>query len=371
LYLLLSLLFFGGIAMKKNQVRLCGVVGWSAFAVSLLAQQITTGVMGTGNLAGAMALGGRYFSGIVSNSAGQPMSGIVRMIFSVYPEKEGGSPLWTESQNVQLDEQGRYTVLLGSSRRDAPAPDPSGAGRMLWLGIQAQIPGWPEQPRVFLGGAQDAQASVDVPQSSSPSTVAPVVTFFNIAPTSTLPGQAAIGTLLISGATSATVNGIIANCSGGQCGGTFLFYPTATTDYLLQASGAGGNVSASQQVVVGQYQPNPPPIPAGLQVTWQSACWLKNYPKSFCNGACQGMTFNVNVPTPPSQLPLEATLYLGSTKCSPSQQDNLNDLGTLTGSGGWTFWFTNHPNQRRSSAIWTIGNQSSGCVSYANAPACP
>jgi len=139
---------------------------------------------------------------------------------------------------------------------------------------------------------------------------------------------------------------------------------------VLEASGAGGNVSASQTVEVGQYLKNPAPVPAGLQVTWQGACWLKGYPKSFCNGACQGMAFTVNVPAPPAQLPLEATLYIGTQTCNPAQQDNLDDDETLTGSGGWIFWFTNHPNKENTSAIWTFGNQSSGCVSYAKAPEC-
>jgi hypothetical protein len=201
--------------------------------------------------------------------------------------------------------------------------------------------------------------------------LAPVVTYFNVAPTSTLPGQAVIGTLLVTGATSATVNGVNANCSAGSCGGTFLFAPPATTNYVMQALGAGGTVTQSQLVQVGKYLPNPPAIPAGLTVTWQGACWLKGYPKTFCSGACQGMAFTVNIPAPPAQLPLEATLYLNSTKCNPASQDNLNDTGAPTGSGSWINWFINHPNVKNSSAIWTIGNQSSGCVSYATAPKCP
>ena len=199
----------------------------------------------------------------------------------------------------------------------------------------------------------------------------PVITYFNLAPTSTLPGQAVIGTLSVSGATSATINGVEANCAGGVCAGTFLFNPTVTTNYVLEATGPGGNANASQSIEVGEYQPNPPPDPLGLQVTWQGPCWIKNFPKSVCNGACQGMSFNVNIPTPPAELPLEATLYLGTTKCSPAEQDNMNDLGTLTGSGGWVFWFDHHPNRKNTSAIWSIGNQSSGCVSYAAAPECP
>jgi len=202
--------------------------------------------------------------------------------------------------------------------------------------------------------------------TAAPPTGAPLITYFNVAPASTLPGQAAIGTFLVTGATSATLNGIIGNCVNGSCGGTVIFDPTVTTNYVLDATGAGGNTTASQQVEVGQYLPNPPPDPAGLQVTWQNACWYKGRKASF-----QGMAFDLNVPAPPVALPLEATLYLNSTICNPSSQDNLNDTGTLTGSGSWIFWFIHHPNKKNTSAIWTIGNQSSGCVSYANAPKCP
>src|SRR5256885_6313788 len=33
---------------------------------------------------------------------------------SVYNSQEGGIPLWSEIQNVRLDEQGHYAVLLGA-----------------------------------------------------------------------------------------------------------------------------------------------------------------------------------------------------------------------------------------------------------------
>jgi len=37
----------------------------------------------------------------------------ISLTFSLYELQEGGSPLWTETQSVQLDSQGHYTVLLG------------------------------------------------------------------------------------------------------------------------------------------------------------------------------------------------------------------------------------------------------------------
>ena len=40
----------------------------------------------------------------------------IDITFSLYELQEGGAPLWSESQKVQLDEQGHYTVLLGSTQ---------------------------------------------------------------------------------------------------------------------------------------------------------------------------------------------------------------------------------------------------------------
>ena len=52
------------------------------------------------------------FSGVVKDSLGSPRAGVVGLTFALYQEQEGGSALWLETQNVALDEQGRYTVLL-------------------------------------------------------------------------------------------------------------------------------------------------------------------------------------------------------------------------------------------------------------------
>ncbi len=278
---------------------------------------------------------------------------------------------------MTIDEHGSLVIAtaMGTLRESVPKVYQQVSGRQVAVPAQYKLAGagthgfqlaaYAREYPLIIGSTQ-----LNFSQSSGSATGTPVINFFNFAPTSTLPGQATIGTFSVSGATTATINGMSADCINGDCAGTFLFYPDSTTNYVLEATGAGGNASASQEVEVGKYRQNPPAVPAGLQVTWQGACWLRDYPKSFCNGACQGMAFTVNVPTPPSQLPLEATLYIGSRTCNPSQQDNLNDLGTLTGSGGWIFWFTNHPNKENTSAIWTIGNQSSGCVSYAKAPSC-
>ena len=71
---------------------------------------------------------------------------------------------------------------------------------------------------------------------------------------------------------------------------------------------------------------------------------------------------------------LQAEMFYGAN-CDPTQwTDQLNDLGstlTLSGGGfGYTFYFIHRPDMANVSAVWTLGNQASGCVSYASAPAC-
>ncbi|MFZ3212059.1 MAG: hypothetical protein WA188_11145, partial [Terriglobales bacterium] len=54
------------------------------------------------------------FSGTVQDAAGNPRSGITGITFALYKDQSGGAALWLETQNVTLDAQGRYTVLLGA-----------------------------------------------------------------------------------------------------------------------------------------------------------------------------------------------------------------------------------------------------------------
>jgi hypothetical protein len=53
------------------------------------------------------------FSGSATNDQGKLVTGIVGITFSIYNAQEGGAPLWMETQNVQADGRGNYTVQLG------------------------------------------------------------------------------------------------------------------------------------------------------------------------------------------------------------------------------------------------------------------
>jgi hypothetical protein len=205
---------------------------------------------------------------------------------------------------------------------------------------------------------------------SSAQVAKPVIHYFNVAPAGILAGQVAILTMSVGGAKSVSVTQ--SPCAGdcivtsGEATTTVRLNPRVTTTYTLKATNAGGTVSTKQQVVVGKYINDPPPVPKGLQVKWGEACWYEYGGKEY-----QAIPISTEIPTPPGALPIEATLYEGSTNCSGEDpMDNLNDYQTVVPSGGWIFWFNRHPGATNSSAIWTFGNQSSGCVSYKEAPTC-
>jgi hypothetical protein len=66
-----------------------------------------------------------------------------------------------------------------------------------------------------------------------------------------------------------------------------------------------------------------------------------------------------------------ALLFFGAT-CDPSQWADQFGFGNPLSLGGfgYTFWFHDFPDQLNTSAIWTVGNQTSQCVDYTKAPGC-
>ena len=55
------------------------------------------------------------FSGVLTDGNGKPLNGVVGVTFYLYKDSQGASPLWMETQNVQLDKTGHYKVMLGSA----------------------------------------------------------------------------------------------------------------------------------------------------------------------------------------------------------------------------------------------------------------
>jgi len=88
------------------------------------------------------------FAGTTKDDAGKPLTGIAGLTFSLYKDQEGGGALWMETQNVQLDSNGRYSVMLGASKAEGLPAELFATGEARWLGVQAA--GQAEQPRVLL-----------------------------------------------------------------------------------------------------------------------------------------------------------------------------------------------------------------------------
>jgi hypothetical protein len=110
------------------------------------------------------------FSGILRDGNGKPLTGIVGVTFYLYKDEQAGAPLWMETQNVQPDKYGNYTVQLGSTTSQGLPATLFVSGEARWLGVQAQ--GQAEQPRVMLMSvpyamkAGDAQTIGGLPASA-------------------------------------------------------------------------------------------------------------------------------------------------------------------------------------------------------------
>jgi hypothetical protein len=81
-------------------------------------------------------------SGVLKDSRGQPRAdlagGVVGLTFALYKDPEGGAPFWLETQNVEVDRDGRYTVLLGATQAEGLPLELFASGEARWLGIQVQ-----------------------------------------------------------------------------------------------------------------------------------------------------------------------------------------------------------------------------------------
>ena len=99
------------------------------------------------------------FSGTARDAQGQPRSGVVGITFALYKDEHGGTSLWLETQNVQLDDNGHYSVYVGATKADGVPPELFISGEAHWMGVQVE--GQAEQPRVLLVSAPYALKASD------------------------------------------------------------------------------------------------------------------------------------------------------------------------------------------------------------------
>ncbi len=144
----------------KTRFR-CIALAWLCSVLSLAAQTATTTpakaavqvprlVRFTGTLSqpATSTTVGNAEANSASGATVRPAAGVVGITFALYGEETGGAPLWLETQNVQVDQAGHYTVLLGLTKTDGLPIDLFTSGQAQWLGVQAA--GEAEQPRIML-----------------------------------------------------------------------------------------------------------------------------------------------------------------------------------------------------------------------------
>src|SRR5579884_3339872 len=108
--------------MKASRLRLaiCVCVAISGFAQEPLFAQTAAAVPPLVS-----------FSGAVRDASGKPLAGSQALTFSIYTDETSRTPLWQETQNVQADEQGRYTVHLGAATANGMPLDLFTSGQSL------------------------------------------------------------------------------------------------------------------------------------------------------------------------------------------------------------------------------------------------
>jgi len=203
-----------------------------SFGVSIQAQQ--EGATNSNSAASAQAAGTVVprlvrFSGAVTDATGKPALGAVQITFSLYTLPEGGTPLWTETQHVDLDRQGHYTVFLGAASPDGLPLDLFASGEARWLGVTPDLPGMGEQPRALLVGVPYALKAADADTLGG----LPASAFMQVAPSavSTTVSGAAKGASKSPKSTSDT--SAYSTIVGA---GLPSFVPLWTGDYTIQNS---------------------------------------------------------------------------------------------------------------------------------------
>jgi hypothetical protein len=200
------------------------------------------------------------FTGTLKDSASRPVSGVASVTFAIYAEQDGGSALWTETQNVIADANGRYNALLGGATAAGVPAELFGTGQSRWLGVT--IARQPEMPRVLLASvpyalkAADADTLGGLPASA-------YMTTQSFAALNARTAAAAPSTTIIATPTSAlssTAQSIASLPSATEAtptgGGTANFIPlwTSTSNLgnskLFQSTGGNIGVGTTSPIVL-------------------------------------------------------------------------------------------------------------------------
>jgi hypothetical protein len=74
------------------------------------------------------------FSGTLPNRAGDT----AEAVFRIYSNAEGGEPLWSETQQISVAQDGSYSVFLGAVNTGGLPQSVFGSGQARWLGVAVE-----------------------------------------------------------------------------------------------------------------------------------------------------------------------------------------------------------------------------------------
>lgn len=99
------------------------------------------------------------YAGTLSGVDGKALTGTQGLTFLLYKEESGGAPLWMETQNVQADAHGHYSVMLGAANGVGLPSEVFMTGEARWLAVQ--VSGQAEQARTLLMSVPYALKAAD------------------------------------------------------------------------------------------------------------------------------------------------------------------------------------------------------------------
>jgi hypothetical protein len=100
-------------------------------------------------------------TGVYQPANGQPPPPGTVVTLLVYAEPQGGTPLWQETQNVEFDVSGHFTLLLGASLADGIPAEVFASGDAKWLALHFAGTGEVEGPRSRITSVPYALRSAD------------------------------------------------------------------------------------------------------------------------------------------------------------------------------------------------------------------
>jgi hypothetical protein len=99
------------------------------------------------------------FNGTLKDAWARPVSGVASVTFAIYAEQDGGTALWSETQNVIAESNGHYSAVLGAATANGVPAELFGAGQSRWLGVT--ISRQQEMPRILLASVPYALKAAD------------------------------------------------------------------------------------------------------------------------------------------------------------------------------------------------------------------